>query len=237
MNTSLKVNKLVILIVLIPFFTYTQEHSFTQKKKNTFFNLLALDFSSSYVSLTKKLNDTQSTYRELIFEEKLDQGIQYSVNLYYVLKDDLMLGFRYSLMEGSHETGQLFYDGFLMNLTAQEKIHFLGPVVAYRKFSYDLKFSYEMSYSFGYTSFLRVNSVQNSIIKYTANTYGIELGLAIYYQLTKHLALGGITGINASAFEKYRIESSNGVSHEKFEDDRRSSLSREYYGLSLRFKK
>ena len=145
--------------------------------------------------------------------------------------------FRYSLMVGNRESAQLFNTGFLRDVFVQNKIHFLGPVVTYRKLSYDLKFSYEISYSFGFTSYLRFNSVENSNIKYTANTHGNELGLAIYYQLTKHLALGGYTGLNIGSFKKYRVQSPEGVFHERFEDDGKYFLDRGYYGLSLRIKK
>ena len=239
MRASTLANRIFILVVFISFFSFPQEQSLNQKKKNskTLFNHLTLDFSASYVSLNTKFDETQFTNRELIFEEKLNQGIQYSVNLYYELENNLMLGFRYSLMVGNHESAQLFNDGFLRDVFAQKKIHFLGPVVTYRKLSYDLKFSYEISYSFGFTSYLKFNSVENSNIKHTANTHGNELGLAIYYQLTKHLALGGYTGLNISSFKKYRVQSPEGVFHERFEDDGKSFLDRGYYGLSLRIKK
>lgn len=237
MNTSLKVNKLVILIVLIPFFATSKEQQLRNKKSNNFYNQLVLDFSASYVSLNSKPNETQLTYRELILEEKLNQGIQYSMNLYYELENNLLLGLRYSLMEGEHQKAKLLYEGFLVNVSAQDKIHFLGPAIAYRKFSNDLKLNYEVSYSMGFTSSIRIYTVQNSTLKYIANTFGSEFGLAIYYKITKQLALGAYTGINYSSFKEYRIESSNGVSHEKFDDNGSSSLDRGYYGISLRIKK
>lgn len=238
MKTSSTVDKLIILIALMPFLSFSQQqHLPHEKKKNkTFFNHLILDFSASHVGLTSKLNETQFTNRELIFNKKLNQGIQYSVNLYYELGDQFLMGFRYSLMEGNRENAKLFYDGFLTAISAHKKIHFLGPTIAYRKFLNYLNLSYEVSYSMGFTSSIRINSVQSSNIKYTANTFGSELGLAIYYKITEHLALGFNTGINVGSYKEYRIESPNGVSYEKF-DEGHSSLNRGYYGLSLRIKK
>lgn len=227
---------LYVISCFVFHFNYTlanaQESDFSKKEAlNTHFEY---NLSVSYVKMLGQIDETMFTTEELVHEQRLNKGIQLATSLMYKVTENTFLGFTYSTMIGNISTALFHYDNNPWIETAQNRIHYVGPIINLRLQDLNEKLTCDLYCSSGLAVFTRKSTISNYKYKTRANLLAIELGVSAFYRITENISVGFTTGMNSGSFEKYKVIDNQREIDFSFENNNRNSIIRAFCGFSLR---
>ena len=234
--TSLVLSCLFCLFNFIVLTAQEEDSINTREKAEPSNKGFVFDFSVSNIKLIYQLDQSQFNNQELVHEENLKQGVQYTGSFMYSVSRNTFLGLRYSFMSGNKNTALLHFNNTLRMVNAQKRIHYIGPIINQRFQFIKNKLSCDIYYSIGFAKYIQKNTLPDYESSISANVFSDEFGIGILFQFAKHFSIGGVVGVNSGAYKKHTVTNPQGKTEFSFENDQRNSIYRGYYGLNFRIK-
>lgn len=217
-------------------------------KKITLFGILA--FPSLFLAQEKSKHSkiaiipsvglgwrTAETPKGLSFQEKeyikgLKSGLNFDISAYYLLKNVVGIGVKYSIFNASNDGQITVQDNYGYSYTGyvhtKDQITFIGPSVLISNLNEETKHKLFVDMALGVITY----TTQTGDVKGTGSTFGAEMNIAYQYQILQNILIGPKVGLSGGTLSKMKY---NGVTYD-FGEDQKEGLSRLSLSAAVTFR-
>lgn len=172
------------------------------------------------------------SYQEKEYLKGLKSGSNFDISAYYLFKNVVGIGFKYSVFNASTDGHITVRDNFgysyTGNVHTKDKITFVGPSVLISNFNEETKHKLFVDMALGVITY----TTQTGDVKGTGSTFGAEMNIAYQYQISQNILIGPKVGLSGGTLSKMKY---NGVTYD-FGEDQKEGLSRLSLSAAVTFR-
>lgn len=204
---------MIIGVSTLPYLFYSQETS----KRSNIAIIPSIGFGWRTAEMPKGLS-----YEEKKYIKGLKTGLNFDFSAYYLLKNTVGIGLKYSNYSASSEGSLSVQDnyGYVTTGTVNTKdnITFFGPSVMISNFNQSTRHKLFTDIALGVVSY----TTKTGSVKGTGCTLGAEMNVAYQYQISQNILIGPKLGLSGGTLSKMKY---NGVTYD-FPEDVKEGLGR-----------